>query len=272
MASGIGMKRFIHVATAFVGMAGIAPPVAAQAPLASQPATRVDPPIPPSTNQEMDRLAVRLGDPSSRERAEAGRRLLEAGGTAYSSLKAAFETTSRYEVRRAIRQVAEEIYVFRSTPRRPGFLGIGIEPWTSARDERVPEGVIWIKVNRVLPGSGAERAGLRLDDLIMELNGRPLDMRGGDFPSWISKFPPRTRVALRVMRGVSELRLEAVLGLREEDQREAEGRFEAWWRREFDPRGEYGAALPSDLDPRWTLETVEPPVEMQPAHDVGEAR
>lgn len=241
------------------------PPVAPRA--ASAPSS-----ISNATDPELDRLVAQLGAADPDARRMAADKLHAAGVAAYPSLRAAFRAEPRYEVRRAIYEVAEEIFIFRAPPRPPGFLGIQLLPVRAPDEPRCPPDAIWIRVRLVIRGSGAERAGLKEGDLITGLDGAGLEIRNGDFASRINRKAPRTPVRLSVLRGSDELSLDAVLGISPTEQRALRIRFEAWWRKEFDPGGEFGRMVPADLDPRWNLGATAGPTREPAAQENGRDR
>ena len=69
-----------------------------------------------------------------------------------------------------------------------------------------------IVVSQVDPGSPAESAGLRVGDLLLELNGQPL---GRGLPEWQSKHSSGETVKLRVRRDGEESELSFKIGARE---------------------------------------------------------
>lgn len=79
-----------------------------------------------------------------------------------------------------------------------GFLGVGLE---NARP----------KVIHVEPGSGADKAGLQVDDTVVSVNGEKIESREA-LQQRIRKFSPGERVDLLVRRGEHEFKATAVLG------------------------------------------------------------
>jgi predicted metalloprotease with PDZ domain len=75
---------------------------------------------------------------------------------------------------------------------------------------RSPGGII---VSGVAPGSNAEVAGLRVDDVIVALNGAPLQTR---ISTWLRERSPGETVKIKVRRDGQELEFSFALGSREE--------------------------------------------------------
>jgi serine protease Do len=92
-----------------------------------------------------------------------------------------------------------------------GFMGVGIQDLTPAlaRQFKVPEaaGAVVTEVHRKSP---AERAGLKIEDVIIELNGKPVkDSRS--LRLQVAQIPPETRVPVKILRGGKEQLLHVVL-------------------------------------------------------------
>lgn len=91
-----------------------------------------------------------------------------------------------------------------------GRLGVGIMPLTPARAQvyGVDHGVF---VENVEPDSPAARAGLQVDDVIVEYDGRRVTSRD-EFVSWVQGTRPGTKVQIRVIRDGKAVSLEATIG------------------------------------------------------------
>ncbi|NPB05214.1 MAG: Do family serine endopeptidase [Aquificae bacterium] len=91
-----------------------------------------------------------------------------------------------------------------------GWLGVVVQELTPAVAEALglDHGVIVLKV---VPGSPADRAGLKPGDIILEVNGKPVrDATQLQFE--VMKTPPGTELKLTVLRGEKKLELTAVVG------------------------------------------------------------
>ncbi|MFH1780570.1 MAG: PDZ domain-containing protein, partial [Candidatus Nealsonbacteria bacterium] len=67
----------------------------------------------------------------------------------------------------------------------------------------------------VVADSAAEKAGLKQDDIILEINGAKINA-DNSLSKVLQKYNPEDKVALKVMRDKTEITLEAILGEREE--------------------------------------------------------
>jgi len=66
-------------------------------------------------------------------------------------------------------------------------------------------------IHQVVPESGAAKAGLRRNDVVVNLNGKRVESRDGLIQA-IRKFRPGDKVRLRILRAKEELAIEATLG------------------------------------------------------------
>jgi predicted metalloprotease with PDZ domain len=85
-----------------------------------------------------------------------------------------------------------------------------VDPGFSAG--RSPDGP---KIVTVLPGSAAQAAGLRVDDILVELNGAPVS---GRISAWMRARAPGETVKLKIRRDGQEHELSFALGSREENR------------------------------------------------------
>lgn len=95
---------------------------------------------------------------------------------------------------------------------RRGMLGVSIQPVTSdiAASMKLKE-VRGALVGGVTPGSPADRAGLKTGDVIIALNGQPIN-DPNDLRNRIASTPPGTQVTLRVIREGAERDVTVTLG------------------------------------------------------------
>ncbi|HEY0547202.1 MAG TPA: DegQ family serine endoprotease [Pyrinomonadaceae bacterium] len=93
-----------------------------------------------------------------------------------------------------------------------GQLGVVVQPVTSDLAASLgmseAKGVI---INSVQPGSGADKAGLRQGDVIIALNGAPIN-DSNELRNKVAGTPPGTEVALTIMRDNREQQFKATLG------------------------------------------------------------
>lgn len=95
---------------------------------------------------------------------------------------------------------------------RRGQLGVGIQPVTS--DLAASLGLTDVRgvvVNQVSPGSPAERAGIKTEDVITAFNGAAVT-DSNDLRNKVASTQPGTEVALTIVRGGHEQQVKATLG------------------------------------------------------------
>ncbi len=92
-----------------------------------------------------------------------------------------------------------------------GLLGVGIEPVTQKMADylqmKTPQGAL---VNHVSKGSAAEKAGIKVQDVILSVDGEPVGS-ANDLPPLVGSKPPGSKVALVVYRDGRETTLTATL-------------------------------------------------------------
>lgn len=98
-----------------------------------------------------------------------------------------------------------------TAPKR-GWLGVSIREMTpSMRSEYELGGRIGLLITDVLPGSPADDAGLREDDVIIKYDGRQVE-RADEFSDMVRNTAPDTKVQLTIMRDGEEKNLEVEIG------------------------------------------------------------
>lgn len=107
---------------------------------------------------------------------------------------------------------------------RRGQLGISVRRVDSDMAQSLgmseTKGII---VNSVVPGSAAERAGIRQGDVIIALDGTPVNETNA-FRNRVASMTPGTQVTLTVLRDNREQKITATLGeFKEETQKSEEG-------------------------------------------------
>lgn len=230
----------------------------------------------PITEREILELIPVLAAPGYMDRESAKSRLLELGPVAYTPLRDAYVATDDFEVLLLIEQIVYATYVDYHVYSQKGFLGVGIYPYrpADAKDVPLPEGAPAVRLTTIHPNSAAERAGLEQNDVVVAMNGVPLEpdeevldnksrRRGRNplvrhFSKRIASHRPFETVSISAYRGAELLEFEVTLGKPPEDlvRRgniqvvnealvEAEKRFSDWWDHHFRaPRAKAVAAVP----------------------------
>ncbi len=97
-----------------------------------------------------------------------------------------------------------------------GFLGVTMESVTRQKADALnldrPAGAL---VNRIEPGSPADRAGIEVGDVIVRFNGKVVDVHT-DLPPLVGMVRPGTEVKVEVIRWGEPMSLDVVLDEREE--------------------------------------------------------
>lgn len=91
-----------------------------------------------------------------------------------------------------------------------------------------------VKINQILPGTGAEKAGLKVNDLVVSVNGEAVDSADA-FMTTLQRYKPGDVVTLKVMRGEKPSEIKATLG-----------------KRPANTRGDFQNSLGSELSSRRT--------------------
>ena len=97
-----------------------------------------------------------------------------------------------------------------------GFLGVSVQPLAISQQQQGRTGV---RIDQVLAGSGADRAGMRIGDVITRVDDQPVRDRN-DLFHYLGGLSPETRVRFSIRRGDTvsskgeEKQLEAVLSKR----------------------------------------------------------
>jgi len=206
---------------------------------------------------KVDAAIGRLSSPEYKKREEATNSLIEVGAPAFARLRAAYEQIDDAEVRQRIERIIRTAYLNYYVLDQFGYLGITMQAQAAQQFQRpIPQGVSGIKVGNVMPNSGASRAGLRVEDLIIAIDGVLLADSGlnevGKFSEQIRARKPGTKMKMTVLRGGKQVDLEPILGraptetarsdrglnitVTSELARLAEERFEVWWPKYFNPQ------------------------------------
>ncbi len=164
----------------------------------------------------IDQLIDALGSPDYQER-ERATDLLKSKDRAFTEdLKRLYVAVGDHEIRLRLLEVTEFLFYRDALREAGGFLGIEMHRPTSnaARSSDRMEGV---RIRRVIPGTGAERAGLQAGDVVTQINDRAV--RGDDtagvneaFSRAIGSSPPGHEVSLTIQRDRAQLTKRVTLG------------------------------------------------------------
>jgi hypothetical protein len=207
-------------------------------------------PIDQRTGEQIAGLIAQLGSPVFTERQGATNTLISIGATAFAPLRDAYRRTDDLEVRLRIEEIVHTAYLVHHVFSQNGFLGIQMSRTmpSHADDARIPEGRYGIRLASVNPDTGAERAGLLKDDIVVALDGQPLAGSQQDafprFAETIRSRGPGAQLNLKVLRGDQTVEIQPTLGpvpLERFEQvngivpqvRETNRRFDVWWPKYF---------------------------------------
>lgn len=103
-----------------------------------------------------------------------------------------------------------------------GFLGVDLQPMTLELSKAFgldkPQGAILADVT---PGSAAEKAGLIRGDVVLSVNGKPVESKAS-LRTQVALMSPGSQVHLGIKRGDSLLTIPVILGERPEEQKVAQ--------------------------------------------------
>lgn len=219
-----------------------------------------EPPTDAALCAKLEDVISRLGSPSYGERESATAEAIEMGPQTFGALRAVYQETDDLEVRLRIERIVREAYLKYHVFDRNAFLGIrqSLAPVVHAEEPRIAESHIGIKIADALKDTAAERVGLKANDVIIALDGKPLSGAGReaviDFGESIRVRGPGTTVTLTVLRGPEKFDVDVVLGARPkayygggqgqvfEMLNDARHRFDAFWSEHFaaPPQGNSG--------------------------------
>jgi len=156
------------------------------------------------TEAELQRLVSRLGHPRFSVRQETTRQLCMLDPRHLPDLARCYRANTSYEAKRRLRFVVESIFYRSQITGREGFLGIQIaRPLdTSVTDPATGRRTRGVVVFAALEGLPAGLAGLRANDVIISLDGRPLpdEPSSKSFQNAIASRQPGSVIHLRILR------------------------------------------------------------------------
>ncbi len=138
-----------------------------------------------------------LGGPDYAKRESAHQKLKQLPEDDLVLLARYYRHADDFETRIRIEEIAIQAFFIRSLPDVTGFLGVSAPEVYSRMDSRVPRGMTGFKISHVVPGSSAEVIGLRLNDLIVAIDGETF-LEGADFRALANQM--RIRRAGMLMR------------------------------------------------------------------------
>jgi hypothetical protein len=230
----------------------------------------------------VDELIARLASPDFVSRQQAAKELLSIGAPTFAKLRVAYHQTDELETQLRIEEIARSAYLNYHVLDNHGFLGISmgaydpaaVDPTRQTPEQRaqnpvLPPGRVGVFVTQVIADTGAARAGLQRNDVLIGINGQAIAGAGieirNNFSTIIRELRPGATVDLEVVRGADVMQVQAVLGRPPEDvarasniiivsslYRIAEERFRKWW-------AEFFLRDPSQIS------QVQPPLPNEPA-------
>jgi hypothetical protein len=238
----------------------------------------------PEFAPKVDGFIGELASPDYTSREAAAKGLLEIGAPVFGKLRDAYHHTDDLETRLRIEEIARSAYLNYHVLDNHGFLGISMgafDPAIAEENRRriaqqqaqqgrplqqqqpdvptLPPGRVGVLVTQIIPDTGAARAGLERNDVLIGINGQPITGSGieirNNFSSIIRELRPGATVMLEVVRSAEVLNIQAVLGRPPEDVARASNiivvsalydvaqeRFQKWWDQFFMQRPESAAA------------------------------
>ena len=188
-------------------------------------------PLTPAGEESVAALVRRLASADYTEREEADERLRTIGMAAVEELARAYCDTDDFETRIRIQRIVEQVFFWDRVLGKNAFLGIQHTVYIPpGPDPRIPQGRVTFEIRQVIPGTAADRAGLRSGDIILSVDGNTLP-QGADaraFADLIRFKLPGTPVAIEFFRGDARVVMQVALGHR--------------------PLRHYGSAAPTDLN------------------------
>ncbi len=198
--SGMRLRRYT---VALAG--GLLCAVAASAPASDEkPATDRPPKSIPSENQlTVDQLIDSLGSPDYDERQQATEILKAKKESFTDELSRLYRLEHDHEIRLRLVEVAEYLFLKQALPAMGGFMGIQLNAVDGRDIPGLGEGRVAVRVARVLPDTAAERAKLKIGDLILAVDGEEVPVFSGNtrgFIELIGSKPPGTALEFQVLR------------------------------------------------------------------------
>jgi len=194
--------------------------------------------------ERVSAIVADLGADAYERREAAQRSLASLPAEAMPIVSRAYRDTHDAEVRMRLRLYADQYFERHVISKyekykRPGYLGI------MQQDGQLEDGTGYVLVQRVMPGTGAEKAGLEAGDQIISLNGNPMPAVNATLAvaRYVQAHHAGDQMRITVLRGEKKLELTATLGglpdehLNDADEQqlraERERLREQWWEAGF---------------------------------------
>lgn len=209
--------------------------------------------VDPHAEKKIAGFVEQLGSTSFSERENATRALTEYNARAFPKLREAYRNTTDFEVRSRIERIVRKSFIEYHVYAQFGYLGISLGGTPGPEENPlIPAGRVGIQVGNINPNTGAERGGLKPNDIIIAVNGEPISGVGqramDGFREGIRDAGPGAELEFHVVRGNSELSVVVTLTRPPELGRDgqafniqalpiamasAEARYPAWWVKHF---------------------------------------
>lgn len=173
--------------------------------------------IPPENQLTVDELIDALGSPDYEERQQATDTLKAKKKPFTDELSRLYRLEHDHEIRLRLVEVAEYIFLKQALSEMGGFMGIQLNAVSSRDVPGLGEGRMAVRVERVLPGTAAERAKLKIGDLILAIDGEEVPVASGntiDFRKLIGSKPPGTLLEFQVLRADELFTTRLTLGVK----------------------------------------------------------
>ncbi len=159
---------------------------------------------------------ARLGDPSFRVREKASAALKQAAASNHTAVLAAciagYAATDDVEILARLDEIMLPLVERKLYNRPKGFLGLRLESSAALLEGKA---VPAIEAAMIVEGQAAEKAGVKMGDLILAMDGRPVTEEGtGPFINMIQEMEPGTTVRLEILRGENRITVPVVLAER----------------------------------------------------------
>ncbi len=194
--------------------------VAASTPASDEkPATGQPPPRSSSPENQLtiDQLIDALGSPDYGERQQATEILKAKEKSFTDELTRLYRLEHDHEIRLRLVEVAEYIFLKQALPAMGGFMGIQLKAVDGDGIPGLGEGRVAVRVESVLPDTAAERAKLKIGDLILAVDGEEVPVSSGNtrpFIKLIGSKPPGTQLEFQVLRGDALFTTRMTLGVK----------------------------------------------------------